>query len=124
VITPDPASRTARLAGARWWALLPAHTFLIPRSTLRELMADEQLAIVEDTPLVRSFTARYWLAGLAERGGPLSVPIEAVRRLLPDRLQLSLSLGDEHVLLATRSAVRDEVSVPGPRDASPELAGR
>src|SRR5437588_7425193 len=31
VVTPDPGSLTARLAGSRWWALLPAHTFLIPR---------------------------------------------------------------------------------------------
>ena len=38
VITPDPSSATARLAGRRWWAYVPAHTFLLPRATLRELL--------------------------------------------------------------------------------------
>ena len=123
VVTPDPASRTARVAGARWWALLPAHTFLIPWSTLRELLAEENLVVVGDAPLVRSFTARYWLAGLAERGGALAAAIDAVRRLIPPRLQLSLSLGDERILLASRAAAR-EVPVPSPRAGRPELAER
>ena len=39
VVTPDPSSATAKLAGARWWGYLPAHTFLIPRRTLRELIS-------------------------------------------------------------------------------------
>jgi SAM-dependent methyltransferase len=38
VVTPDPGSRTARLAGPRWWAYIPAHTFLFPRATMRELL--------------------------------------------------------------------------------------
>src|SRR4051794_12868753 len=43
VVTPDPSSFTARLAGSRWWGLLPAHTFLVPRLTLRELVTGEGL---------------------------------------------------------------------------------
>src|SRR3954453_19685564 len=34
VVPPDPASPTARLAGRRWWGYLPAHTYLLPRTTL------------------------------------------------------------------------------------------
>jgi SAM-dependent methyltransferase len=124
VVTPDPASRTARIAGARWWALLPAHTFLIPWSTLKGLLAQEQLVATDDAPLVRSFSASYWLAGLAERGGALARPIEILRRLLPQRLRLSLSLGDERVLLATRAAAQREATGAMPRESSPELAGR
>ncbi|HEX8743154.1 MAG TPA: class I SAM-dependent methyltransferase [Thermoleophilaceae bacterium] len=122
VVTPDPASRTARLAGARWWALLPAHTFLIPWRTLRELLAGEQLVAIDDAPLVRSFTAGYWLAGLAERGGRLAAPVETLRRLLPRRLHLSLSLGDERVLLARRAASPRAHAPAAPREGSPEPA--
>ncbi|HEX8075918.1 MAG TPA: methyltransferase domain-containing protein [Thermoleophilaceae bacterium] len=105
VVTPDPSSPTARLAGARWWALLPAHTFLIPRLTLRELIAAEGLVISDDVPFVRSFSARYWLAGLAERGGALATAIGAARRALPAGAGLSLSLGDERVVIAHRVEV-------------------
>ena len=105
VVTPDPSSPTARLAGSRWWGLLPAHTFLIPRVTLRELIAAEGLVISDDVPFVRSFSARYWLAGLAERGGGLAAAMGAVRRALPAGASLSLSLGDERVVIAHRAEV-------------------
>ena len=100
VVTPDPASATARLAGSRWWALLPAHTCLIPRWTLRELLASEGLVTSDDISFVRTFSARYWLAGLAERGGPLGTAVRAMARALPPSASLSLSLGDERVVLA------------------------
>jgi SAM-dependent methyltransferase len=100
VVTPDPASATARLAGPRWWALLPAHTCLIPRRTLRELLTAEALVVSDDVSFVRTFSARYWLAGLAERGGALGRGVRAGARALPSGASLSLSLGDERVVLA------------------------
>jgi SAM-dependent methyltransferase len=100
VVTPDPSSLTARLAGARWWGYLPAHTFLLPRVTLRELLGARGLVVSDDVPLVRTFSAGYWIAGLAERGGPLGAVLSAVRRLLGGRASLSLSLGDERVVVA------------------------
>lgn len=107
VVTPDPGSRVARLAGARWWALLPAHTFLVPRHTLRELIVAEGMSISDDVPFVHTFSARYWLEGLGQRGGPLQPAIEAARRALPERLTLSMSLRDERVLVAqSTSAMR------------------
>jgi SAM-dependent methyltransferase len=105
VVTPDPSSLTARLAGARWWALLPAHTFLVPRLTLRELILGEGLFVSDDVSFVRSFSARYWLEGLAQRGGGLAAAIGALRRALPAGLSLSLSLGDERVVIAHRLEV-------------------
>ena len=86
VVTPDPSSLTARAAGSRWWGLLPAHTFLLPRRTLRGLLTAEGMLISDDVPFVRSFSARYWLNGLAQRGGLLSAAIEAIGRVLPDRV--------------------------------------
>jgi SAM-dependent methyltransferase len=105
VVTPDPSSLTARLAGARWWGLLPAHTYLLPRLTLRELILGEGMFVSDDVSLTRSFSARYWLEGLAQRGRGVAAAVGPVRRALPRGLSLSLSLGDERVVLAHRLEV-------------------
>jgi 2-polyprenyl-3-methyl-5-hydroxy-6-metoxy-1,4-benzoquinol methylase len=102
VVTPDPSSPTARAAGRRWWGYVPAHTCLLPRATLRELLAAAGLVVSTDVPLVRTFSARRWAGGLAERLGPLSAPVDAAARRLPPGAKLSLSLGDERVVLAHR----------------------
>jgi 2-polyprenyl-3-methyl-5-hydroxy-6-metoxy-1,4-benzoquinol methylase len=106
VVTPDPASLTARAAGARWWGLIAAHTCLVPRRTLRELVTAAGLVITDDVPLVRTFSIRRWIAGVAERLGPLHRPLEALAVRLPARATLSASLHDERVLLAQRVAVQ------------------
>src|SRR3954453_13888034 len=105
VVTPDPSSPTARAAGRRWWGYVPAHTCLLPRATLRELLAAAGLVVSTDVPFVRTFSARRWVEGLAERLGPLSAPLDAAARRLPASARLSLSLGDERVVLAHRTAV-------------------
>jgi SAM-dependent methyltransferase len=102
IVTPDPSSATARLAGSRWWGYLPAHTYLLPRLTLRELLGVRGLVVSDDVPLVRTFSAGYWIGGLAERGGPLGSALSGMRRALGERVSLSLSLGDERVVLAQR----------------------
>jgi len=107
VVTPDPSSPTARVAGARWWGFVPAHTCLLPRATLRELIGAAGLVVSTDVPLVRTFSARRWVEGLAERLGPLSPPLDLAARRLPSRAALSLSLGDERVVLAHRVEVRE-----------------
>ena len=112
VVTPDPSSPTARLAGGRWWGYLPSHVCLIPRLTLRELIAGRGLVIAEDVPLVRSFSPAYWLSGLAERGGRGGAALRALAGRLPQRALLSLSLGDERVLLARKMEV---LAPPRPR---------
>jgi len=100
VVTPDPASRTARLAGERWWGYLPAHTYLLPRSTLRGLLAAEGLEPVGDVGLRRSFTLAYWIDGLAGRAAALRTLAGLAGRLALTRRQVTLSLGDERVVLA------------------------
>lgn len=104
IVTPDPSSATARAAGSRWWGFLPAHTVLLPRKTLRELISARGLVISEDVPFVRTFAVRRWVEGLAERLGPLSGPLNAVAERMPER-SLSLSLYDERVILAHRTPV-------------------
>src|SRR3954447_8676117 len=102
VVTPDPSSVTARLAGRRWWGFVPAHACLLPRATLRELLTARGLVVSTDVPLVRTFSARRWVTGLAERLGPLRAPLERAAGRIGDRASLSLSLGDERVVLAHR----------------------
>jgi SAM-dependent methyltransferase len=103
VVTPDPASATAKLAGKRWWGYLPAHTVLLPRRTLRELIGAAGLVISDDVPFVRTFAAKRWVSGLAERL-PQGERLAALADRLPP-VKLSMSLGDERVILAHRTLV-------------------
>lgn len=103
IVTPDPSAPAARLAGRRWWGYVPAHRCLLPRRTVLELLASRGLVISTDVPLVRSFTARRWVEGLAERAGAFAGPLRrlaAHERLMAS--DVSLSLGDERVVLAHR----------------------
>jgi SAM-dependent methyltransferase len=104
IATPDPSSRVARIAGRRWWSYIPAHHCLIPRRTLRELLSARGPVVVEDVPYVVSFTLRYWLAGLSNRGGVVANAVGTVSRMLPPDVRFTASLRDEHVLLARRTA--------------------
>jgi SAM-dependent methyltransferase len=123
LVTPDPASRTAKLAGASWWGYLPAHTFLFPRRTLRELLDRRGLDVADDLPLVRTFSLRYWMAGLAERGGAVGAAVTQLRRAVPNRLSVSLSLGDERVLVARRGARYATVGAGGTGSSAPAAVG-
>jgi hypothetical protein len=102
LVTPDPSSLTARAARRRWWSLVPAHSYLIPRKTLLELLSARGLAIAADVPYVRSFSVNYWLGGLAERIKRLAFPAESLLKRLAGRFSLSLSLGDERIILASK----------------------
>ena len=105
VVTPDPSSRTARLVGGGWWGYVPAHTFLLPRATLRRLLTDRGLTIVSDVSLVRTFSLGYWVAGLSERGGPIGAATSGLQRVLPRSASVSLSLGDERVMVARKAGL-------------------
>jgi len=107
VVTPDPSSRTARLAGSKWWGYIPGHMCLLPRKTLRELLAARGLVISEDVPLVRTFTAGYWLNGMAERSGAVGSAAKLVAGALGSKRSFTLSLGDERVILAHKVRPRE-----------------
>ncbi len=103
--TPDPSSLTARLAGSRWWSHLLAHRCLVPRSTMRELLAACGLLAAGEHPYVRVFSPGYWLAGLSERIGPLDRLVQRASRALPEDLLLSAALRDEWTYIARRIEV-------------------
>jgi SAM-dependent methyltransferase len=102
VVTPDPASATARVAGRRWWALLPSHTYLVPGATLRGLLRAKGFDVAEDAGLRRTFSLGYWISGLGERSGPVGRALAALRGLRVARRPLTLSLGDERIVVARR----------------------
>jgi 2-polyprenyl-3-methyl-5-hydroxy-6-metoxy-1,4-benzoquinol methylase len=102
IVTPDPSSRTVRLVGARWWAYLPSHVCLIPRSTLHRLLRAQGFAMVREAPSRHSFTPGYWLRGLAERSGRIASATARLVARLPAGVLLTASLGDERVTLARR----------------------
>ena len=61
-----------------------------------------------DVPLVRTFATRRWVGGLAERLGRLQGPVDAVaQHVVPPQASLSLSLGDERVVIAQQVVVPD-----------------
>src|SRR5437588_1712189 len=104
VVTPDPSSLTARAAGRRWWGLVPAHSYLLPRRTLLELLSAGGLVVATDVPFVRSFSLGYWLAGLFERSSRLAASgAGRLMRALGRRASLSLSLGDERAVFAAKT---------------------
>jgi SAM-dependent methyltransferase len=105
IVTPDPSSPVARIAGSRWWGYVPAHTCLLPRVTLLEVLAARGLVVSDDIPLVRSFTLKYWLRGLDSRGGRLASVANAVSRTALGARQLSLPLRDTRVVLAHKVEV-------------------
>jgi 2-polyprenyl-3-methyl-5-hydroxy-6-metoxy-1,4-benzoquinol methylase len=100
LVTPDPSSLVARIAGRRWWCYVPAHSYLIPRAKVRRLIAARGLVVVEDFYSVHSFSLGYWLAGLGGLGGPVGAAIAKLAERLPRSLMLTASLKDERVLLA------------------------
>ena len=106
-ITPDPSSPTARagrraLVGLRARPHVPAPAPHAARAAGRARARRSPT----DVPLVRSFALRYWMAGLAERGGRAGRPLRRRRgRRRSGAATVSLSLGDERVVLAQRSSV-------------------
>jgi SAM-dependent methyltransferase len=102
IVTPDPASHAARLAGPRWWGYLPSHTYLIPHTTLRELLRDAGLETVEERHFWRTFSFGYWIAGLGERSGPVRGILAAAQKAGLAKRPLTMTLGDERVVVARR----------------------
>jgi SAM-dependent methyltransferase len=115
VVTPDPSSPTARLAGGRWWGYLPAHTFLLPRQTLRGVLRDQDLEPVVDVGLWRTFSLGYWIGGLGERSGALGSALGRLKQSAVARAPVTMSLGDERVIVARRA--------PAAPAAAPPVAG-
>jgi hypothetical protein len=81
---------------------------------------------------VRTFSLRYWMAGLGERSGPVGALSTALQRRLPRALSLSLSLGRRagharaQALTGDAVAERRRARVPGAggHELSTDVEGR
>ncbi|MBV9047536.1 MAG: methyltransferase domain-containing protein [Solirubrobacterales bacterium] len=102
IATPDPESPLARVFGRRWWGYIPSHLHLLPRRMLRELLQAEGLLLADDVPMVRDFSFGYWLAGFAGRARWAAVAVHRIQRSRRSERSLSVSLGDERVVVAQR----------------------
>ena len=65
--------------GRRWWGYIPSHLHLLPRRMLRELLQTEGFALADDVAMVRDFSLRYLVSGLAGRSGLAEPPRRAAR---------------------------------------------
>lgn len=101
--TPDPSSRVARIAGPRWWSLLIAHRCLVPRATMRGLLASNGLAPQGEHPYVRVFSLGYWLEGFSERGGLAARLSAAASTVIPPHRLLGAAMRDEWTYVARAS---------------------
>lgn len=99
VVTPDAASRSARLAGRRWWGLVPAHSFLLRHQTLLELLIGNGFAVASDTPITRSFSLGYWAKGLAGLFARLQPGPDGDRPRPGLGPRVTLSLGERAVIV-------------------------
>jgi hypothetical protein len=106
VATPDPEAPLARAFGRRWWGYIPTHLHLLPRRLLRELLQTEGFSVADDVAMVRDFSVRYLVSGLAGRSGLAGQAEALLRRLpIPDR-PIGVPLGDQRVMVATRIEIR------------------
>ena len=126
IVTPDPSSVTARLAGARWWGYLPGHTVLLPRKTLRELISRQRARDLRRRPVrahVRGQAlgrrarraARAGVRPLGKAGGPaaavLAQPL-ARRRARDPRPSHAVRFPAEPLLHSTNGRAPVHVVLP------------
>ena len=93
-----------RLAGPRWWGYIPAHTYLFPRRTLRELLEARGLVHLRGRP-ARALVRAPLLARRPGRAQRAAGALAGASARTPLGRRLSLSLGDERVMLAHKVAV-------------------
>ena len=100
--TIDSGSRVARLLGARWPWLMDMHLFYFDRRNLPALLEGIGFRVLWRRDYVHTVSAGYLLRKLEASFPALSWLPRAARRLLPARLPVPVSLGDNMVVLAER----------------------
>ncbi|HVY08735.1 MAG TPA: class I SAM-dependent methyltransferase [Mycobacteriales bacterium] len=58
--TPDAGGRLARMMGQRWWSILPMHVQYFTRDSMRRLLEQHGLQVVDVASHPKVFTATYY----------------------------------------------------------------
>lgn len=100
LVTPDIHSRTARLAGRRWWHLRPAHVAFFSRESIAALLGRAGLSIAAERRYSWTFSAHYLLSR--------SPALEALGRRGPasflKRIPIKLALRDSFEVYAIKES--------------------
>lgn len=78
LVLPDAGSRLARIAGRRWWSVLPTHVQYFTRASLARLLGSRgfEPLVVETAP--KAFTVDYYLERIGGYSRPISRGLRAV----------------------------------------------
>jgi 2-polyprenyl-3-methyl-5-hydroxy-6-metoxy-1,4-benzoquinol methylase len=100
--TIDAGSPVARLLGARWPWLMDMHLFYFDRRNLPALLAELGFRVVARRDYVHTVSAGYLLRKVEASFPPLRWLARALRAIVPARLPIPVSLGDNMLLVAER----------------------
>jgi SAM-dependent methyltransferase len=102
--TIDASSLVARALGARWPWLMHMHLFYFDRANLGALLEQVGFRVVARRDYVHTVSAGYLLRKAAASFGGLAPALSAAARVVPPRLAIPVSLGDNKAIEAERPA--------------------
>jgi SAM-dependent methyltransferase len=100
--TIDARSLVARLLGSRWPWLMDMHLFYFDRRNLPALLEEVGFRVLERRDYVHTVSAGYLLRKVEASFPALGGLFRAARRVVPARLPVPVSLGDNMVIVAER----------------------
>jgi SAM-dependent methyltransferase len=103
ISTIDTGSLVARLFGSRWPWLMDMHLFYFDRRNLPALLEGLGFRVLERRDYVHTVSAGYLLRKLEASFPALGWVPRAAQRLVPARLPVPVSLGDNMVVVAERA---------------------
>jgi SAM-dependent methyltransferase len=98
LVTPDIHSRSARLAGRRWWHLRPGHLAYFSKESLRILLEDAGFRVVENRRYAWTFSLRY----LVSRFPWFRAFTQSRSSSFLRRIPIKLALGDSFEIYAVK----------------------
>ncbi|MBN2408212.1 MAG: class I SAM-dependent methyltransferase [Candidatus Aminicenantes bacterium] len=99
LVTPDIRSRTARLAGRRWWHLRPAHVAFFSRRSLDALFRRAGFRVISERRYAWSFSAHYLFSRKRPFRSVLKIGFLAS---LLKKIPVKLALGDSFEVYAVK----------------------
>ncbi len=108
LMLPDAGSRVARLAGRRWWSIIPTHVQYFTRASVRTLLRRHGFLVLGLTSQPKTFSAGYYL----ERLATYLPTLRPLARLRIARRLVTPDLHDRMLVLAVRDPAARRHSGP------------